>query len=115
MVREERRHLVAVLEPLLARVAEALEVRLERLRREAEQDVVRLGVLLQEEVRVVGGDDLDPELRAEREDLGVHARLVLEEAAALLVEEDALRAVEHHLEVVVLAEDTFVPLKTIQN
>ena len=72
---------------------------------------MRLGVLLQEEVRVVRRDDLDAELRAEREDLRVHAGLVLEEAAALVVEEDALRAVEHHLEVVVLAEDALVPAR----
>ena len=111
VVREERCHFVAALEPLLPRVAQALRVGFERLRGKAEQDVVRLGVLLEEEVRVVRRDDLDAEPGSEGEDLLVDAHLVLVEEAALAVEERGVGPVEHDFEVVVVAEDGPIPLR----
>ena len=109
VLREDFRHFVAALEPFLARVAQALHVGFERLGREAQQDVVRLGLLLEEKMGVVRRDDLYPELFAEGEDLLVDAQLRLVKLPALGVEKRSFGLVEHHLQVVVVAEQRLVP------
>ena len=75
MLREEGGHLLRRLEPLLPRVAQAPRVAVLLARVDAEQDVVRVRVLLHEIVDVVRRDDLDAEVCTEAEDLLVHPQL----------------------------------------
>ena len=107
MVREERRHLLLALEVLLLGVAEALGVVDHRVGGQADEPVVRRAVLLADEVDVVGGHDLDAVFLRQLEDAGGVFLLALVELEG---HPGDLRLVEHHLEVVVVAEDALVPL-----
>ena len=111
---EDAAHVLLGLEPFLARIHEALLVAHLRARREREKDVVRVVVLLVEEVDVVRGDDADAELFAELEhpldDLelaGVERRELLARRKRH-VRAGLRRFVEHHLEGIVVAEKILV-------
>ena len=64
-VGEELVHLAPRLHPLLLAVAHALGVIEVLARAEADKTIVRLGVLLVEEVDIIGRDDLHPMLLPE--------------------------------------------------
>ena len=112
---EERGHLVRRLEPLLSRVDEAVFLGELLLRGEAEQHVVRIVVGRVEEVDVVRGDDLDVELLPQFEH-ALHDGGLARVETAVVVNRRAgdvrLRGVvEHHLQIVVVAEEVLVPLR----
>jgi hypothetical protein len=90
-------HLLGVLEVEPLVVAHATGIVAVLAEPDAEQDVVRLVVLGRQEVRVVRGDDGQPELIGEREDLCVELRLTR-------------RVVRLDLEVVAAVEEVRVPL-----
>ena len=118
MVVEELAHLLLGLEILLARVDHAIRVGELRARRECEQNVVRVVVLLLEEVDVVRRYDTDAELLAERHDgvrdvalAGVEfVELVYGRRGNLLSVALALPGrMQHHLKRVVVAKKVLVP------
>ena len=106
VVREQGGHLLFTLEILLLGIAQALGVVDHRVGGQADEPVVRRSVLFADEVDVVGGHDFDPVLLRELEDAGGVFFLPLIEFERQVGD---LRLVEHHLEVVVLAEDPLVP------
>ena len=107
MLRKQRQHLVLALEVLLLRVAETLGVVHQGVGGEADEAVVRGSVVLADEVGVVGGYHLHPVLPAEFENGLIDLHLVVVEVQA---QSGDFGLVEHHLQVVVLAEDALVPL-----
>ena len=118
MVGEEGAHLLLGLEVLLARVDHPLRVGKLRARRKRKQDVVRVVVLLFEEVDVVCRDDAYAELPAERKDgirhialAGVQlVELVYRRGGYLLAVAFALpRRMQHDLKGVVVAKEVLVP------
>ena len=106
MVREERRHLLLTLEILLLGVAQTIGLVDELARIEADEAVVGGTVVLVDEMDVVRGDNLDAMLLGEFKEDGDILPLALPD-----VERNTrhLRLVVHHLEVVVLPEEAFVP------
>ena len=107
VIREEFEHFVLTLEVLLLGIAEALGVVYQRVGGEADEAVVRRAVVLADEVGVVRGYHLDPVLLAEFEDGLVHLHLVVVEVQR---EAGDLRLMEHHLQIIVFAEHSLVPL-----
>ena len=101
-------HLLARLEPLLLRVEHTRRVVQFLARRETEQVVVRFGVLLIDEVAVVGADHLYAVLLCEFQNLFVGTLLQWEcLAVGALVR--VLHLVALKLQVVVVAEDALIP------
>ena len=114
-LREERRHLVRRLEIFLARVDHALGVAHLRASRERQQHVVRIVVLLVQEMDVVRRDYADAEFLSELERAFEDAHLPVVEVAELLnrtrrqIWAGLRRLVEHDFERIVVAEEVFVP------
>ena len=113
MIREQGQHLLLGLDVLLLGVAEALGVVYVRVGREADKAVVDRALLLADEMGVVGRYDLDAVLLSEGEDLLVVDHLLAVDVDNLFVGLRGkvlhLRLVEHHFEVIVVAEDSLVP------
>ncbi len=107
MVGKERRHLLGRLQVLLKRITHAVRVVQIAARVEADQMVVRRGVLGQDEVHVVRTDVLHPVFGGQVEQRAVHTHLVGIDILVLL---RIARAVELHFEVVILAEHPLEPL-----
>ena len=107
-VGEDVVHLLAGLEPLLLGVEHAGGIVEVLARREAQQVVVSLGVLLVDEVRIVGADELD----------AVFVSQLYEHLVGLLLQGERLAVgtqgrvfhlVALQLQVVVVSEDTVIP------
>ena len=106
MVGEEVAHLLLGLEVLLLRVAQALGIVDVGVGGKADEAVVHRAVFLAQEVDVVGGDYLGVGLlRQLKNSLGGNQLLLVD----LRAETRDLSVVEHYLQVVVIAEDPFVP------
>ena len=103
---EDRSHLGRRLEPLLLGVEHALGIVEILARREADQPVVRLGVVLVHEVHVVGADHSDVVLRRQLAQVLVHVQL---HGVGLVVGPLDGGLVELQFEVIVVAEDLLVP------
>ena len=122
MVVEKLSHLLFGLEVLLTRVNHTVRVGELRARREREKDIVRVVVLLLEEVDVVRRNDADAELLSER-DYGVCnvalagvelVELVDGRRGNLLTIALALPGrMQHHLERIVVAEELLVPKRDL--
>ena len=110
VLREQGQHLVLALQIFLLGVAEALGVADHRVGGEADEAVVRRAVVPADKVRVVRGHHLDPVLFGKLEDGLVYLLLVVVEVQA---EAGNLGLVEHHLQIVILAEDALVPLNRL--
>ena len=114
---EEPAHVLLGLEPLLAGVDHALRVAHLRAGRERQKDVVGVVVVLVEEVDVVGGNDADAELPAELQHAPDDPELAVVQIGELAARGDRnvvaglRRAMQHHLERVVVAEKLLVPLR----
>ena len=107
MFGEQRQHFLLALKILLLGVSQTVLFVYELVGGKADEPVVGGAVLLADEVYVVGGDDLHPVLFGEAENLFGVALLHL---VGFEAEPRDLRFVKHDLEVIVLAEDFFVPL-----
>ena len=103
---EDRGHLGGGLEPLLLRIEHALRVVEILSRREADQAVVRLGVVLVDEVHVVRADRADMVFRGQLPQVFVDLQL---HGVGLVVRTLDGGLVELQLEEVVLAEEVLVP------
>ena len=106
MAGEDIQHLLLALYILLLGIAQAALVVHHRIGSQADKPVVDGAVLLPYEVRVVGGDHLDPHLLRQLENLLVDDLLAVID---LCGEARDLGLVEHHLEVIVVPEHAFVP------
>ena len=104
---EDSRHLFRRLEPLLLRIVHSVDVVDVVVRAQADQPVMRLGVLFVHEMRIVGGDDLDTVLMRQVDQDGVHLFLpFIDFRIASLF----LRLMALDLDIIVLAEEVFEPL-----
>ena len=103
---EDSRHLFRRLEPLLLRIVHAVHIVDEVVRTQADQPVMRLGVLFVHEMRIVGGDDFDAVLMRQVNEDGVHLFLpFIDFRIASLF----LRLMALDLDIIVLAEEVFEP------
>ena len=107
MVGEERRHLLGRLQILLKRIAHTVRIVQIAARIEADQVVVRHGILGEDEVHVVRTDIPDAEFCRQSEDRLVDPKLVFVDVGVLL---RVARRVQLHFEVVILAENPLEPL-----
>ena len=107
-------HLLVTLKPLLLGVAQPLFVRQLLPRAHAEKHVVRLAIFLLKEVNVVRRNDRYPQLLPQLQQRRIHALLPEVEVFALLLAETVnLRLVKHDLQVVVLPEESLIPLRLL--
>ena len=106
MVREQGQHLVLALEILLLGVAHPVGIVDVRVGGQADEPVVDGTVLLPDEVDVVRRNDLHPVLLRHLEDDLVVDHLVVVDFPR---QARNLRLVEHHFQVVVVAEHVLVP------
>ena len=103
---EDRSHLGRRFQPLLLGVEHALGVVEVLARREADQTVVRLGVILVHEVHVVGADHPHVVLRGQFAQVFVHMQL---HGVGFVVGPLDGGFVQLQFEIVIVAEDFFVP------
>ena len=114
-VGKHRLHLLRTLQPLLLRVVQAVRVSVVLLRRQANQVVVSLAVLLLHKVGVVRRHQLDVVFPRQAYQLRLHLHLP---AVGVVVRIRLVRLVAHQLDVVVVAEHPLEPqhrlLRTFQ-
>ena len=103
---EDRGHFGRRLEPLLLRIEHPFGIVEVLARREADQAVVRLGVVFVHEVHVVGADRAYPVSGGQFAQVSVHLEL---HGVGLVVGPLDGRLVELELQIVVVAEDPLVP------
>ena len=105
-VAEDRRHLLAGFEPLLLGVEHSLGIVEVLAGREADQPVVRLGVVFVHKVHVVGTDQTDAVFRGQSAQMLVHFEL---HRIGFVVGPLDGGLVQLQFEVIVVAEEFFVP------
>ena len=99
-IAEQSLHLRRGLEPLLAGISHPVRVIQILPGIQTNQQVVRLGILLVQEMHVVRGDHLDPQPLAHLQDFGVTLHLIVVHFRPLL---RRFRGVTHHLEIIIVA------------